>query len=163
MRRLIFFQLIIVQVDGSFYGALEVHKLCDLNSFQILQFIQLYKDRVKTLEQLADVIKGLEQIPQKFPADAVEKWITSGTSEHIDQIIKELSELDNAVFAKDSVTEILKNFAKEKGIKFPFIAQPIRLALTGTTESPGVFDLLVVFGKEASLERLEKFLKSIKK
>jgi glutamyl-tRNA synthetase len=39
------------------------------------------------------------------------------------------------------------------------IAQPIRVALTGTTVSPGVFEVLEIFGKEESLKRLEFFAK----
>ena len=40
-------------------------------------------------------------------------------------------------------------------LKLGKIAQPVRMALTGTTVSPGIFEIIVVLGKERTLARLE--------
>ena len=42
------------------------------------------------------------------------------------------------------------------GLKLGKIAQPVRLALTGKTVSPGIFEILNVLGKEKSLDRLRR-------
>ncbi len=50
---------------------------------------------------------------------------------------------------------LVKQHAEENGLKLGKIAQPLRAALTGTSTSPGIFDVLEVLGREESLGRLE--------
>ena len=49
----------------------------------------------------------------------------------------------------------LKAYAEELGLGLGKLAQPLRAALTGTTTSPGIFDVLVLLGKEESLARID--------
>ena len=49
----------------------------------------------------------------------------------------------------------LKIFAEELGLGLGKLAQPMRAALTGTTTSPGIFDVLALLGREESLARLD--------
>ena len=48
----------------------------------------------------------------------------------------------------------LKVMAEERGIGLGKLAQPLRAALTGTTTSPGIFDVLVLLGRTESLARI---------
>ncbi len=48
----------------------------------------------------------------------------------------------------------MREYADEQGAKLGVIAQPLRAALTGRSTSPGIFDVLVVLGREESLGRL---------
>jgi len=52
----------------------------------------------------------------------------------------------------------LREFAESKGIKAGQLIHPLRLALTGGTVSPGIFELMVVLGKEKVIYRIEKFI-----
>ena len=49
----------------------------------------------------------------------------------------------------------LKAYAEELGLGLGKLAQPLRAALTGTTTSPGIFDVLVLLGREESLARID--------
>ncbi len=49
----------------------------------------------------------------------------------------------------------LKSMAEELGLGLGKLAQPLRAALTGQTTSPGIFDVLVLLGKDESLARIE--------
>jgi len=49
----------------------------------------------------------------------------------------------------------LKAMAEELGLGLGKLAQPLRAALTGQTTSPGIFDVLVLLGREESLERID--------
>ena len=49
----------------------------------------------------------------------------------------------------------MKAYAEELGLGLGKIAQPLRAALTGTTTSPGIFDVMVLLGKEESLARID--------
>ena len=44
--------------------------------------------------------------------------------------------------------------AEAKGVKLGKVAQPLRAALTGRATSPGIFDVLVLLGREESLARM---------
>ena len=48
----------------------------------------------------------------------------------------------------------LRNFAEQNNLKLGAVAQPLRVALTGRTTSPGIFDVLAVLGKQECLARL---------
>ena len=49
----------------------------------------------------------------------------------------------------------MRTFAETKNLKLGAIAQPLRVALTGRTTSPGIFDVLAVLGKQTCLDRLK--------
>jgi glutamyl-tRNA synthetase len=49
----------------------------------------------------------------------------------------------------------LKQMAEELGLGLGKLAQPLRAALTGQTTSPGIFDVLVLLGKDESLARID--------
>ena len=53
---------------------------------------------------------------------------------------------------------LLRGYAAEKGVKLGQVAQPLRAALTGSLETPGLFEILALLGKERALRRLERAL-----
>jgi glutamyl-tRNA synthetase len=57
------------------------------------------------------------------------------------------------------IEERLRALVEEKGVKPKEIFQPIRVALTGKTVSPGIFESLWALGREESLSRVEKALR----
>jgi glutamyl-tRNA synthetase len=48
----------------------------------------------------------------------------------------------------------MRTFAETSSIKLGAVAQPLRVALTGRTTSPGIFEVLAVLGRQESLARL---------
>ncbi|WP_027893631.1 glutamate--tRNA ligase [Calidithermus chliarophilus] len=61
-------------------------------------------------------------------------------------------------FLPETTEPALKGFAEAKGLKAAAVMQPLRAALTGSLETPGMFDLLMILGKDRVLERLGKAL-----
>lgn len=108
--------------------------------------------RVKTLVELAkmadfyfaDEIKYEEQVAQKF--------LTSDISEHLKAMASALSSVQN--FSKEGIEEFLKNFILERNIKFKIIAQPLRVALTGKTVSPGIDEVMATLGKDRVIKKI---------
>jgi glutamyl-tRNA synthetase len=58
-------------------------------------------------------------------------------------------------FTHEEVAKVFNALVAEKGIKLGKLAQPVRVALTGGTISPGIFEVLEVMGKEKALKRIE--------
>ena len=50
--------------------------------------------------------------------------------------------------------QLFKKIVEEESVKLGKLAQPIRVALTGTTVSPGIYDVILLLGKEETLKRL---------
>jgi glutamyl-tRNA synthetase len=62
--------------------------------------------------------------------------------------------ISSAEWSLDALEASLKAMAEELGLGLGKLAQPLRAALTGQTTSPGIFDVLVLLGREESLARI---------
>jgi len=60
-----------------------------------------------------------------------------------------------------SIDEALKEYQSKNDLSVPAVNQPIRIALTGSTKSPSLGLTLVIFGKNKSIERIDKLLNTI--
>ena len=60
-----------------------------------------------------------------------------------------------------SIDEALKEYQSKNDLSVPAVNQPIRIALTGSTKSPSLGLTLIIFGKNKSMERIDKLLNTI--
>ena len=65
-------------------------------------------------------------------------------------------------FTHAELEKVFNALVAEKGIKLGKLAQPVRVALTGGTVSPGIFEVLEVMGKEKTIKRIEAAIGMIK-
>ena len=61
-----------------------------------------------------------------------------------------------AVLEHDSLENLFKEIAEEAELKLGKLAQPVRVALTGSTASPGIYDVILLLGKITTLKRLNE-------
>ena len=120
---------------------------------QILSFIGLYKERVKTLKELMTILICLHEVPN-FKDEDLQPWKSAETVNRLQMIENELSGLVS--WDIESISTALKMLGTRLDIKFPMIAKPIRLALTGQVESPSIFELLFLLSKNESLKRIAR-------
>jgi glutamyl-tRNA synthetase len=130
-------------------------ELSSWSDTQLLMAVALYKERVKTLREMADEIRLVFHGPREGEYQDVEQWINAATADLMLDVMKTLESVD--AFTVETIAEALKKYAKEQSLKLVAIAQPIRLALLGKTTSPGIFELLAFLGKQESLERMRTF------
>jgi glutamyl-tRNA synthetase len=64
------------------------------------------------------------------------------------------SRLQNASWRLNDLEAAVRDFAEAEGVALGKVAQPIRVALTGRTISPGVFDMMDILGPEETFARL---------
>ncbi len=110
------------------------------------------KERAKSVNSLAD--SSLFLIAERPLAldEKAESLITEEASAVLKQLADRLETLE--IWDKDTVEEAVRATAEAAGLKLGKIAQPLRAALTGTTVSPGIFDVLEVLGREQSIGRI---------
>jgi glutamyl-tRNA synthetase len=134
-------------------GAAIRNKLNDTTRVQLLQAMPGLKERAKTLLELVDSARFIfadRPLELEPKAAAV---LTPDTR----QLIGKLRAALEAVtpWAAATTEAAMRDFAEQNNLKLGAIAQPLRVALTGRTTSPGIFDVLAVLGRQTCLERLQ--------
>jgi glutamyl-tRNA synthetase len=66
-----------------------------------------------------------------------------------------------ANYSQENLEDVFKNVMDQTGLKLGKIAQPVRLALTGKTASPGIFEIIAILGPERVIPRLERAIQYI--
>ena len=92
---------------------------------------------------------------ESFPYDkeAVEGHLRKdGTASHLEKLFDKLKSL--ASFDAGTLESELRGLAKDLGIKAGDLIHPARVAVTGKSVSPGLFEVLALLGREKTLERL---------
>jgi glutamyl-tRNA synthetase len=64
-------------------------------------------------------------------------------------------------WTSDALEPALRALAETRGITAGKIFQPLRVALTGLTVSPGIFDVLVLLGRDRSLSRIDTAIRTL--
>lgn len=130
------------------------------NDDQIYAAIALYKERVKTLHELAQELLVLHGPVIVYNQDDIALHVTGQTAEYLSKLIEILASLEQ--FTVDLIAEQMKALAKTLGIKLVQLAQPTRIALVGKSSSPGIFELLNFLGKEESVRRIKALIVQVK-
>jgi glutamyl-tRNA synthetase len=118
--------------------------------------IRTLQPRTHTLVEMADAMK-FYMIPDiGYDPAAAKKFLTPNMIETFQKLIASLERL--SAFNEASLEKTFQEMASETGLKLGKIAQPVRVALTGVTVSPGLFEIIDVLGKEDVLGRLRRAL-----
>ena len=111
------------------------------------------KERAKTLVELADGCRFLfAHRPLTLDDDAA-RILDDDARRLLGRLAGELRKADR--WTTDEIEPAVRRFVEVEGIKLGKIAQPLRAALTGTTVSPGIFDVITVLGREEALARID--------
>jgi glutamyl-tRNA synthetase len=112
------------------------------------------KERGRTLKELAAISAFYFRDEIEIEADARTKWLDASGTALLSEIRNRLAGLD--AFDEAHLSGILGEMISAKGIKMLKLAQPIRVAMTGTTASPGIYEVLSILGKDRVLKRLDR-------
>jgi glutamyl-tRNA synthetase len=66
-------------------------------------------------------------------------------------------------FTHAEIEKVFNTVVAEKGIKLGKLAQPVRVALTGGTVSPGIYEVIEVMGKEKTIRRIDAAVRTIQR
>ncbi len=115
--------------------------------------IALNKERARTLLELSQFVKPFlaEEVE---PDEAAKKWLSNlGPLQNLLPVLEAIPSFDQL-----SLKGELERFISDQKIKLKDLAQPIRVALTGATVSPGIYEVMELLGKERTLKRLKKIV-----
>jgi glutamyl-tRNA synthetase len=134
------------------HGAELAAKLTPELRGQIVAAMPGLKERAKTLVELLDGAGFLVSGRPITLEDKAAALLTAEARMLLSEIAADLEGVDP--WSAGQAEQALRTFAERKGAKLGSVAQPLRVALTGRTTSPGIFDVLAVLGKSESLARL---------
>ncbi|MCG8634886.1 MAG: glutamate--tRNA ligase [Desulfobacterales bacterium] len=116
--------------------------------------VETLQPRSKTLVEMAEaaVFYYAEEI--EFEEKAAKKFLKPAAAPMLTQCADAITALED--YTQETLENVFKAVMEETGLGFGKIAQPLRVAVTGTTVSPGIFEMLLALGKEKTLSRLKK-------
>lgn len=133
----------------------DVSLYAPFSSEQVLRVIDAYKERTVTLHELHQLICSFAQVPQEYQ----EKERFAADKEKLIPLLTECAQrLNETLYAHpDRVKEYLQSFISHHKIKLGTIGQPLRCALTGSLQSPSIFDLISLLPLEEVRRRIARF------
>lgn len=126
---------------------------------ELKKLFELYKSRATTLLAMVQDMLALGKAPKVLDLALIQKWVTNKTVDLLRDFERSMTTLQQ--FEHRGLSECAKKACASFDTKLVGIAQPLRLALTGKTVSPGVFELMEVLGKEEVLERVNFLIGNI--
>jgi glutamyl-tRNA synthetase len=119
---------------------------------QLVQAMPGLKDRAKTLVELIDNAHYILSDRPFVPDQNAARHLAGEAPRLLARLTERLQHV--SPWTAGSIEEIVRAFAGEEHLKLGQIAQPLRVALTGRTVSPGVFDVMETVGRDETFARL---------
>ncbi len=116
--------------------------------------------RSKTMVEMAEKAGFFFRDPRPYHDNAAGKFLTPQTAPLLKEIARRLEGLGEV--SEDALNALFNDLAAQTGLKMLNLAQPVRVALTGQTASPGLFDIINILGKQETLKRINNALSFIR-
>jgi glutamyl-tRNA synthetase len=120
----------------------------------LTQLVVLVKERAKTLVEMVEWVRPYFGQAVTCDEEAAMKFLTPAIVPILGKLLPRFEAFPT--FSKQQWEEAFKQLVEEEGVKMGQLAQPVRVALTGRTASPGLFDVMEVLGRDRTLFRLRR-------
>lgn len=115
--------------------------------------IDLYKERANTLNELAESIVYFYHKPVIDPA-AAEKHLVAEIKPVLEKLIELLGTVD---WSAEAIHHAINEVVTQHQLKFPKVAMPLRVLLTGIAQSPSIDQVMALLGRDEVLTRISAF------
>ncbi len=119
------------------------------------------QERAQTLEEMADRALFYYQSPVLYDQAALKKFEKAHLASVYESVVLALKDVKPACAA--DVDGLFKQLCKTNGWKMPQVGQPVRIALSGGTQAPGIGDIVMTLGIDETIARIERIREHIAK
>ncbi len=119
---------------------------------KLARMMDTLKERAKTLVELVEVGRFYFERPARFEEQAAAQFLPGVGARRLDRLLERRRA--DPEFSAASIEAVYRDLARELGLKLVDLAQLTRLAVTGRTASPPIFEVLALLGREETLARL---------
>jgi glutamyl-tRNA synthetase len=116
---------------------------------------EIAQEKAQTLDEVWPLVRFLFEEPADDPA-AWEKVMSPGSRPLLESALKALRGVEP--FEPEAIEAALRELVAREGVKPKQVFQPLRVAITGGTVSPGIFESLAALGREEAVRRIERAL-----
>jgi glutamyl-tRNA synthetase len=120
--------------------------------------VELLKPRSRTVEELVAQAVPYLQAGVDYDPVAVSKQWEKDPEGVVERLRRTRGLLEASDWTAEALEEGARGLAEEMGVGLGKILQPLRVALTGSSASPGMFDVLLLLGPNRSLDRIDAAL-----
>ena len=124
-----------------------------LEDARLARAMETLRERAKTLVELVEVGRFYFERPKEYEAKAAAKFFGATGAQRLGMLAERLGALGE--FTAPTIEAVYRDLTTELGLKLVDLAQLTRLAVTGRTASPPLFDVLAVLGRDETLARLQ--------
>jgi glutamyl-tRNA synthetase len=132
----------------------------DMPKGYVLEVITLLKERISFAKDLVEFADYMWGKPSSFDVKFKEKQWKEGTEELVLPAIDIFKAAE--IWEVEPLHKLIEDYLNEKGVGFGKLMNPIRLMITGKSVGAGMFETMVILGKEECLERFEEFLTKLR-
>ncbi|MGM0394479.1 MAG: glutamate--tRNA ligase [Thermodesulfobacteriota bacterium] len=118
------------------------------------QVVETLQPRSRTLKDMAAAARFYYVDAPEMDEKAVAKFLTPEVCDMLNQTADAIDAVSE--YTQPALEEVFKKIMAEFNLGFGKIAQPLRVAVTGTTVSPGIFEMLLVLGKDRTVQRIRR-------
>ncbi len=126
----------------------------DVSSPDLPGVINTLKERAQTLEEMAERALFYYQAPQKYDEAALAKFEKGHLQAVFTAVVAKLSAATVSTATDGDL--LFKEICAEGGWKMPQVGQPVRVALSGSTQAPGIGEIIVALGVGEAIRRIER-------
>ena len=130
-----------------------------LNDEIMKNFINAYKNRAHTINDLVFSCDSLFSDQINYDEASAKKFLKKEIIRPLEDVVDSLKKSD---WRQESISEALKSVCEKHEIGFGKIGQPIRIAVTGGTQSPSIDQTLILLDQETVVDRIGSAIKYIK-
>jgi glutamyl-tRNA synthetase len=123
------------------------------NEAKLLASMAGLKERAKTLVELQNSAGFLFASRPLAMEEKARKLLDDGGRDVMASLLGKLEDVSD--WSVETLESAVREFAESQELKLGKVAQPLRASLTGSTQSPPIFDVLAVLGREEALGRLK--------
>lgn len=131
---------------------LENHGYSDYPKQYVLRAIGLMKERINFVSELLTFSGYFFKDPETFDAEGIKKRWTPDAKIRLAAIADRLEKLE--MFTHDEIEKTFRSYSDEIKIKASELIHPVRLAISGMTLGPGLFDLIAVLDQQTVIRRI---------
>ncbi len=117
------------------------------------QAARISQEKIQTLADFLPLVGSLLDGPAEDP-EARERWLDDGGRAALADVRDALAALES--FDEESIEQALTGVIERRAVKPREVYQPLRVALTGGTVSPGIFESVALLGREETLRRIDR-------
>jgi glutamyl-tRNA synthetase len=126
----------------------------------LAKLVVMVRERTKTLVEMVTWVTPYFGQDVAMDEASAKKFLTPAMAPALVKLVARFEA--EPAFHKEQWETIFKQVVEEQGMKMGELAQPVRVALTGRTASPGLFEVMDVLGRDRTLIRLKKGIERAK-